>query len=442
MTSITRIPPVLAHGEFDLLATLVAIWKQKRLIVSFALIFGVLGGAIAYSIPPEYEVSTVLRPAAVNELDALNRSGVYPIAPGDALIRIGAALDSYETRLGYFRSNSILQAAFTRSGRTAEQAFEDFNSNALKLLQPDPKKADLLSAFIGVQMRYRQSVDGPSVLNELVQYAIENERRKISQDLQVIISNRLHEVDIKLAAARAEYDSTKEGRIAELLEADNLKRVMLQDELGALRVQLKIRREDRILQLNEAIAIARSLKLKRPSTPSSMSDTEAAGNVIRTEVNSQQIPLYFMGTDVLEAERRVLSERGSDDFADPRVSQIRKELLLLSTNRQVEVLRQRENEEIFLKGVESLRAERKRLEVISTDMSNLRLVNIDRIAVEPDSPSKPEKLILIMFLSLLGGAIGVVLALLRYVALVRSGDNMHTSTPSSKVKGEPYSSLS
>src|SRR5690606_11892874 len=101
----------------------------------------------------------------------------------------------------------------------------------------------------------------------------------------------------------------------------------------------------------EAINIARSLGLKKPSTPSSMADSEASGNVIRTEVNNQQIPLYFMGTDALEAERQVLRKRRSDDFADPRIAQIRRELSLLISNRQVEVLRKRENEEIFLKGV-------------------------------------------------------------------------------------------
>ncbi len=54
------------------------------------------------------------------------------------------------------------------------------------------------------------------------------------------------------------------------------------------------------------------------------------------------------------------------------------------------MLRKRENEEIFLKGVEPLRAERIRLENISTDLSQLRLVSIDRFAVEPVNPVAPK----------------------------------------------------
>lgn len=230
----------------------------------------------------------------------------------------------------------------------------------------------------------------------------------------------MSEVDTKLDAARAAYDAEKEGKIAALLEADNLKRAQLQDELKALRVQLKVRREDRIAQLDEAISIARSLGLKKPSTPSSMaSEGESGSNIIRTEVNNQQIPLYFMGTDALEAERKALRQRTSDDFVDPRVAQIRKELLLLNTNRQVEVLKQRENEEVFLSGIEPLRAERVRLANINTDMRQLSLVNVDRLALQTISPIRPRKMLIVGLGLLGGGMLGMFFFGIRHFLMLR-----------------------
>lgn len=420
MTSITRVPSVVAHDEIDLFAMMQSIWKQKQLIAATALFVGAIAGAYAFLATPEYEVSTLLRPAALNDLDALNRTEVYSLPPGKALVRVGAALDSYDTRLSYFRANPKLFEAFGKAGQSPEQMFDEFNRDSLKLVQPDPKKADLLSAYIGLQMRYPKGVEGDEILNGFVQYAIENERKQIADDLKVIISNRLSEVDTKLDAARAAYDAEKEGKIATLLEADNLKRAELQDELKALRVQLKVRREDRIAQLDEAISIARSLGLKKPSTPSSMaSEGESGSNIIRTEVNNQQIPLYFMGTDALEAERKALRQRTSDDFADPRVAQIRKELLLLNTNRQVEVLNQRENEEVFLSDIAPLRAERVRLSSISTDMRGLSLVNVDRLAVEPADPVKPKKVLIIALGVVVGCLLGVLMAVFRHLLVVR-----------------------
>lgn len=413
MTSVSRVPTVVAHDEIDVLALLQNVWRQKILIAAVALLAGGVAAAYAYSITPEYEVGTVLRPAALNDLDALNRSEVYSLPPGSALIQVGAALDSYETRLGYFRSNPEMLAAFGRSGRSADQAFEDFNNHALKLVQPDPKRADLLSAFIGLEMTYPKGVKGDDILNGFVQYAIESERKKISADLKVIISNRLTEIDDKLKAARVAYEMDKESQIATLLESDNLRRAELQDELKALRVQLKAVRENRIALLEEAINIARSLGFKRPSTPSTMANEGGtAGNVFRTEVNNQQLPLYFMGADALEAERNVLRKRTSDDFSDPRVAQIHRELQLLANNRKVQVLKQRQNEDVFLKGIEALRSERDRLTGINSDMSRLSLVSVDRRALEPASPVKPRKTLIVLAGVLLGGLIAVGCVLL------------------------------
>lgn len=418
MTSIVPAPHAISQDEIDLLAMLRSIWRQKLLIGVVAICCMMVAGIYAFSVTPEYEVSTTLRPAALNDLDELNRTQVYSLPPSEALKRVGSALDSYDTRLGYFRSNSSLQAAFMKDGRTLEQAFEEFNFKALRLIQPDPKKTNLLKAYIGLEMRYPEGLDGKSILNGLVQYAIVSEQQQISRDLKVIIQNRIKEVDTKLDAARVDYSAEKDGRIAELLEADTIKRARLSDELRALRLQLKLRRDNRIAQLNEAISIARSLGLKRPSTPSSLgqADTESTGNVIRTEVINQQIPLYFMGTDVLEAEQRVLRNRTSDDFADPRVAELRKELLLLENNRNVQALRGRQNDELFFKGIEALRAERSRLSAISTDMSTLQLVSVDRLAVDPLNAVWPKKGMFLVLGLVLGCCLGVVVALLRHVA--------------------------
>ncbi|UBM26564.1 chain-length determining protein [Pseudomonas sp. p1(2021b)] len=415
----TSNPHVTHYDEIDVFALFRSVWRQKLLVGLVAASCGVLAAIYVFSVTPEYEVSTMLRPAAINDLDELNRTKIYSLPPNAALKRVGSALDSYDTRLGYFRSNPSLQAAFMRDGHTLEQAFEDFNSKALKLIQPNPKKIDSLKPFIGLDMRYPEGLDGKSVLNGLVQYAIESERKQISKDLEVLVRNRIKEVDAELEVLHIDYVANKDGRVARLLEADSLKRAKLNDELKALRLQLKIRRENRIAQLSEAISIAHSLGLKRPSTPSIMGQSESSGNVIRTEVINQQLPLYFMGTEALEAEQRALRKRTSDDFVDSRIAEIRKELSLLENNRNVQILRSRQNEELFLKGIEPLRAERLRLAAISTDMSKLQLVNIDRLAADPVNPVWPKKTLILISGMTFGVFIGILLALVRALLIVR-----------------------
>ncbi|AGE25585.1 GNVR domain-containing protein [Pseudomonas poae] len=407
-----------------------AVWRQKKLVLGCALLTGVLGAGYAFLAPKTYEVSSVLRPAAINELDALNRSEVYKLPPADALAKVGAQLDSYEARLGFFRSHEQLFTAFQKPGQSLEQSFEDFNRNSVNLILPDPKKSDSLSSYIRLELQYPADVDGVAILNGFVDYAIASEREQVGADLKVIVNNRLNELKGKIDAARANYETEKESKIAKLLEDDRLKRARLQDELSALRLQMKMERTNRLAELAEAISIAKSMGIKTPTTPSSMADATRSGSsqVMRTEVNNQQIPLYFLGTEALEAERTALQQRTSDDFTNPRIAQIGKELQLLEANREVEVLRKRGNEDIFLQDVEPLRAEVARLRNLNIDMSNLKLVTVDRRAQEPLAPIKPKKAIILAVSLIAGLVIGTLIALIRHLI-------------SSRNQPVPYSSL-
>lgn len=419
-----------ASDEIDLFELLHAVWRQKKLVLGCALLTGVLGAGYAFLAPKTYEVSSVLRPAALNELDALNRSEVYKLPPADALAKVGAQLDSYEARLGFFRSHEQLFTAFQKPGQSLEQSFEDFNRNSVNLILPDPKKSDSLSSYIRLELQYPSDVDGVSILNGFVDYAIASEREQVGADLKVIVNNRLNELKGKIDAARANYETEKESKIAKLLEDDRLKRARLQDELSALRLQMKMERTNRLAELAEAISIAKSMGIKTPTTPSSMADATRSGSsqVMRTEVNNQQIPLYFLGTEALEAERTALQQRTSDDFTNPRIAQIGKELQLLETNREVEVLRKRGNEDIFLQDVEPLRAEVARLRNLNIDMSNLKLVTVDRRAQEPLAPIKPKKAIILAVSLIAGLVLGMLIALIRHLI-------------SSRNQPAPYSSL-
>lgn len=408
----------VASDEIDLVQLASSLWKQKTLIIAVTLVAGLLGLAYAMLATRYYSVQSVLRPAAIKDLDELNHLGIYKLSPKQALAQVGAALDSYENRLAFFRNNQQLFADIAQPGRSLEQTFESFNDEAFKLLQPDPKKAEGTTPYIGLQLVYPEGLDGVQIVNGFVQYAIENVRKEVAEDLETLVGNRLSQLEKKIDAARANYEASKEIKIAKLTEADALKRAELNDELAALRQQLRTRRDNRINQLNEAIRIATSLGISKPTTPSSLGAPEitSQGSVIRTEVNNQRIPLYFMGSEALEAERNALLARRSDDFTEPRIAQIARELKLLEHNRQIEVLNSRENEDLFLKDLAGWREEAARLRALQFDTASLKLVSIDQQAVEPSAPIKPRKVMIVALALVLGGMLGLFVALVRHMA--------------------------
>ncbi|MBD8192865.1 LPS O-antigen chain length determinant protein WzzB [Pseudomonas fluorescens] len=417
MSSNFRAPPIRSSDEIDLVVFFKSLWPQKKLLLLITLAGGLIAASYAFLATPKYEISAVLRPAAINELDALNRSEVYQLSPGDALLKVGASLESYDTRLAFFRANQNLFEKFVRPGQTLEQSFEAFNRDSINLTMPDSDKKTSLNAYVKLHMTYPKGIDGVAIMNGFVDYAISNEREQIAADVNVIVKNRLNEIKGKFDSARFNYNVDKEAKIATLREVDSLKRAQLQDELKALRTQLKALRNDRIDQLKEAIGIAKSLGIQKPTTPSSFGESVNAGggSVIRTEVTNQQVPLYFMGVDALKAELVALDQRRSDDFTDPRVSQIAKELQLLASNREVEVLNARKNEDVFLAGVQPLRAELARLSNLNTDMTGLKLVTVDQQALEPLAPVSPNRILVIALGLFAGLVLGICIALSRLI---------------------------
>ena len=408
--------------EIDLVELFRALWRQKLLIIGVTLIVAVIAAAYAFLATPYYETRTYLRPVPKSNLDQLNETGIYKLTPEEAINRVAGGLSSYDNRLDFFLNNQELFQNIPQHGDSLEQTFAAFNETAFEMLHPDPKKTDNRSAFVGLKLTYPKGMDGASVVNDFVSYVVELERQEIADDLESLINNRLSSLDMRMEAQRANYDASKEAKIAALLEESALNRARLQDELAALREELKTRRNNRIQKLSEAIEIAESLGIRTPTTPSAMAQSTRSGTqVIRTEVTNQEIPLYFMGTEALTAERDALASRESDDFIEPRIAEIQSELTMLENNREVEILQERDQEDLYLTDLAELREEAARLKGIKLDTERLRLVRLDQLALQSLNPIKPKKAMIIALGLVLGGMLGVFIALVRSL-MVRSGE--------------------
>ncbi|MEB2328616.1 MAG: Wzz/FepE/Etk N-terminal domain-containing protein [Pseudomonas sp.] len=407
-------PQPLANDEIDLVELFRALWRQRLLIVGVTFAATLIAAAYAFLATPYYQTKTYLRPVPQSTLDQLNETGIYKLTPEDALSRVASGLSSYDKRLDYFLSNQALFQAIEPKGDSPEQAFADFNEQAFEMLHPDPKKTENRSAYVGLKLTYPKGMEGSAIVNGFVDYVLELERKEIAEDLKSLIANRLASLDMNMEAQRANYAASKEAKIATLLEDAALKRAQLQDELAALRAELKIRRNNRIQELNEAITIADSLGIRTPTSPSAMTASARSGTqVIRTEVTNQEAPLYFLGTEALTAERDALKNRTSDDFVEPRIAEIQSELTLLENNREVEILKAREGEDLYLTNLAQLREEASRLKGIKLDTERLRLVRLDQPALQSLNPIKPKKALILALGLVLGAMLGIFVALVR-----------------------------
>ncbi|MBU8407474.1 LPS O-antigen chain length determinant protein WzzB [Pseudomonas aeruginosa] len=403
--------PGASPSEIDLVQLFQQLWASKWLIALIAALATAAALAYALLAVPTYQVDVLLRPIQTKALEAVNVNGLYALTPREALDRVGNELAAYSGRLEYFEAHPELFQQLNAEGQSPEQAFWKFNQDAFSMQQADLKKDPQAAPFFRLSMQYPQGMDGAAILNGMLASTIENERQRILDDLQARIDGRLQFLEQDIEGKRASYQATKEGKIARLLEADSI----LEDELKALRGRLKMVRDSRIQQLNEAIQIATRLGIVKPTTPGALGEVGQDGSrsVFRTEVNNQQIPLYFMGVDALTAERDTLLKRKGDDFTEPRVAKIQQELKQLENNREVQYLQARKGEERFFENIDKLRGEQARLKTLKASELKIELVRIDQKASTPLKPIKPRKA-LVVALGLLGGLVfGVLVALVR-----------------------------
>ncbi|MFI8481520.1 Wzz/FepE/Etk N-terminal domain-containing protein [Pseudomonas sp. NPDC078700] len=409
--------PQAKNDEIDLIALAVSLWQQRWLIAGVMVLVGIVAAAYAMLATPYYQAQSVLKPASLKSFDQLNLTGVYKVDRDQVLKRIGISLESYSTRYAFFQANPELFQALEKPGIPVEQAFERLNASAFTILKPDAKKSDSLANYVGLSFVYPEGVDGPAVVNGLIAYAVDQERTRIGAEVNTLVANRLNKLQSQISAARIGYETDKQSKIASLLEADSVKRADLLDELSGLRQQLKLRRQNRITQLTEAMMIAEQLGIHKPATPSSLREIgqQNSNNLVRTEVTNQQIPLYFMGTEALGAERKALRARTSDDFTDAHVGEIEKQLRMLRHNREVEALRKRDNDDLFLSKLAKWEEESSYLQSLKPELLLQDLVDVDQPAVSPLSPIKPKKALIVVLGLVLGLMLGVFLALVKSV---------------------------
>lgn len=412
--------------EIDLSALLRSLGQQWKLIAAITAVVFSLSVLYAVFATPVYQAKSVLRVAELRDLDRLNLLDLYSLEREAALQQIGNELESYSTRLDFFRANPEMFAALDDSNRSLEQAFDVFNEDAFQVTRSEQQLKDgqQRSRYVEIKMDYSPGLDGPVILNHLVAYVHAQEQGRVQADVTALADNRIERLERQLNTALVGYQAAVETEVAQLREQDTLKQGELEDELTALRLELKNQRLNRLEKLNEAIYIATELGIKNPTTLNSLSQDQQQrinSNVIRAEINSQnKDPLYFMGTRALLAEKEILSVRESDDFMNPRIAQIYKELELLKNNRRIEMLLSRDNQKLFLESNAQIRSEIARINELKADLGNLRLVRVDQLAVEPVAPIRPKRLLVLALGLVLGLMAGVGTALGRSLLRYRS----------------------
>ena len=282
-------PPHYADDEIDLFELFESLWKEKVLIVAITFVITLIGGSVAFSLPPTYEASVQMLPPSQSDVAELAKFDVLKSSQSQSFADFLQILKSNQLRKTFLSQEGVKATLFSpeTSSQKALIALEKM------ALVETPKKGPTTEVYFNFQ--FKDATLAADYANQLVQLAVDQYRANTAQ---TFASEKDQEVK-KLKDQQESLISTHEGRL-----------------------------NKEITKLKEAYEIARKLKIDEPRESRDMSvKTEARSSVITEEMRY----LYSQGTRALNAEIETVSERKKNLFMVDGLLEIEQRFALLNS---------------------------------------------------------------------------------------------------------------
>ncbi|CAI8863235.1 Wzz/FepE/Etk N-terminal domain-containing protein [Pseudomonas donghuensis] len=333
----------LIEDERDLIELVKGLWQQKVLILVTATVVTLVAVVYVLLATPIYESKVFIEPPTHNDIAHLNYG-----RGGDTGLETITVKDVYDIYLGHLQSESLRREFFQKiylptlseEKRTASQdkLYSDFG----KILTVAVVTKDVPDRFV-----VNVNADSPERAAEWV-----TEYAKKAGDLAK-----------KEVFANVKSDAT--------IKANNL-----QHQVTIAQESTRKQREDEIVQLQEALLVAKSIGLEKPLLIASNFSPDAPAV-------TESSMAYMRGSKALEAEISNLQKRQSDD---PFIDKIRPKQAALAFYRD-----------------------------LSVDPKMIAVYRQDGVVELSDQPVKPKKLLIVVLALVLGGMLGLMLGFARYL---------------------------
>lgn len=344
--------------------------EQRKVIFIVFTACVCVGLAYALLAKPVYKAEAFLLPPSQKDIQALNVGEAGEAGRVRRVVGV-VGVDEVGGVGGVDYTPALVYELFVRElkSRSNRRLFFDENNIAVEL-GFDAQKSNGLDDFFGsefndkVKVQVGKGIDKEFISLTLETYSAENAAKWVNG----IISSASQSVSKRL--------------VSDVKFKITLSRAALEDTISGKKTVAEQRRKDRVVKLEEAITIAEKMNNDERVARS----TGRYGTVL---ASTEDVPLYMMSLDALRAEILVLEKR-KDDAP-------------------------------FIKGLRDLQEHLARLEhMMKMDVSNVKPVFIDQVAVAPRSPVKPKKRLIVVLSGVLGLMLGVFGAFIRHVVLRHS----------------------
>lgn len=330
------------HSEDEIsLVDLIQILVRRKVVVILTVACCVLVGlAYAFFATPRYEVEVRVDKPFASELAALNvgrngSTGLSPFVPEQVFGYFTNQLTSDAVRQRFFREVYLPALDERERGRPEDQLREKM-TRALTVNKPDPRGRNLFTLKVEADAGGKAVRYASAFLDLAARSAADKLVGDVRNEIDLIIRNT-------------------------------------ERDLGELRATVARQRQDRLVQLGEALRVAEAVGVKEP------------------QVTSGRLPAQDRLTPFMDGTQ--LYARGSK-----------------SLTAEIGVLKARQADDEFISGLREAESRLRLLKAIELDPSAFKVFNADGEIIVPAKPVAPKKSLVLVLAALIGIVGGVMLA--------------------------------
>jgi len=417
-------PTQSGHDEIDLFELLETIWQGRLKIALVALLCMLLGAAYAFTATQWFETNFKISASKPEFFYGVNNSELVKVTPQSALLETRQKLLSAENFKEFYLESSVAQELLILPENAIKEqfAYSVFNAQFQEVVMKIKKGEDKpLNPFVEFKYTYPKVVEGDQLLTAYLSWSDASVKSEWVATFDKIRENELLLNQKKMQTMLNEYNKDIEIKGVQSSESYKYKRIVLQDQLKALKNQLIKKNKQRVLVLSENISIAKRLGFKKPTTPADVKEIRNSSPVSSSGVeiiNSEysgldKLPMYYRGYESLEAEKIELNNRKKDKFPSAAIVDMEKQLALLEKDREIEKLQNRETPQAFIKKYVALEKRNAHLNTLQIEVDDVALYELDAKPMASQKSIKPKKLLILVLAAFLGLMMGTLLVLIQ-----------------------------
>lgn len=410
----------IMEDEIDLTQIFLDLVERWKMILSITFAGTIVAVVIALAIPKVYKPSAAVSQPTAATIERISHDELLKINAESLFKDYYQALRSEQNFRSYVINRGLLESfakeADLSDDQVKQQALARLTENlSVAILEPTADKNETIKypELVSVALNSKDEALAVQTVNQYLDFTNGQVIAQLVSEYQIIIDERLREIERQIELARQREKNNLQLRIEQIEAEQQIKLKELQLEKETTLQLAKQNRQTQIAEVEEAFKIAQKLGIENPTPIDELTGDQRRDVSTSITLNqSQELPLYLMGTRYLESLITTLSERKNDAQFLKILNELDKQIQKIKQDPELIALKARTNFDPFIEELPSLMASRDRLKSYQLNFQGLDVYQTEKLASVSGKAIKPNRPLIAVLGLVLSGMVAFFAALI------------------------------